>query len=201
MVSTLEKILQSKQFVFLGVFAFVWALISISIAISISPWFNWYNNALSDLGVYETGFLAALIFNQGLIVGGIFCVGFCFGLWYNLGKSTIEKIGIIIFALGGISLTLIGVFPETAPEGVHFAVSVGFFVALPLAMWTLAVKWIQKNETRLLALLSIIIPFIVIGLWIQPWVGVAIPEIVSSILTIIWALSLAYYVRCTGVFG
>jgi len=65
-----------------GVIGPIIALAFIAFAIAYSPWFNWYTNALSDLGVGE----AALIFNLGLIVGGVLTTIFAIGMMQILRK-------------------------------------------------------------------------------------------------------------------
>jgi len=49
----------------------------IALSISYSPWFSWTENALSDLGVHG---IAAILFNSGLIIGGVLAITFAIGL-------------------------------------------------------------------------------------------------------------------------
>ncbi|MHA2408292.1 MAG: DUF998 domain-containing protein [Candidatus Ranarchaeia archaeon] len=185
--------LTTNRYIWIGWIAFIWALFSIAIAIMLSPWFNWVTNALSDLGVYETNFLAALIFNQGLMVSGALMILFSVGFWNVTAQYSLEKLGIFVFAIGGVFLFLIGVFPETV-IGVHYAVSVGFFATIPISMWVFTTKWLRVKHTQVLGGLSFTLPFAVIIIWIQPWDGVAIPETLSVALYIIWLLAVTYYV-------
>ncbi len=59
----------------LGIVGIAVLLISINVAISQAPWFNWVNNALSDLGNLNRG--NAAIFNVGLLSSG-FLIALCF---------------------------------------------------------------------------------------------------------------------------
>ena len=189
----IKTIFTSKKYMWVGWLAFIWALSSVAISIVLSPWFNWFTNALSDLGVYETNYLAALIFNQGLISAGVLVILFSLGFWKNSASSPLEQIGIFVFAIGGVFLASIGIFPETV-IGVHYAVSVGFFATIPISMWIFSLKWLRTKNTQLMGAISFVFPFGVIGLWIQPWDGVAIPEILSAALFIIWILAVTYQV-------
>ena len=60
----------------------------ILIAISYSPWFKWTHNALSDLGVKG---ISALIFNNGLIFGGLLAFIFSIGLIKILSNPLLRE--------------------------------------------------------------------------------------------------------------
>jgi hypothetical protein len=61
-----------------GIISPILAFILISLAISqASSWFSWTGNALSDLGVHKE---SAVLFNSGLIIGGILSIVFAFGV-------------------------------------------------------------------------------------------------------------------------
>ena len=63
------------------VLAAIIALSAIGISLLISPWFSWESNALSDLGNYTNGTIAALVFNFGLIAAGICMLIFSLGFF------------------------------------------------------------------------------------------------------------------------
>src|SRR3990170_1527124 len=100
----------SMLFWIAGLCGIVGPIISLSfieIAIIYSPWFNWFKNALSDLGVHE----AALIFNSGLIIGGILTTIFGIGLMQIFRKQVLGFIGSFTRGLSSISLCAIGILP------------------------------------------------------------------------------------------
>jgi len=74
-----------------GVIVPVVAFSCIFIAISLSPWFSWTENALSDLGVGG----AAWVFNSGLMVGGILTMVFAVGLWAAFRKRSLGRVGAV----------------------------------------------------------------------------------------------------------
>ncbi|MEM1547135.1 MAG: DUF998 domain-containing protein, partial [Candidatus Methanomethylicia archaeon] len=59
-----------RYYIVLGVLGAVIAYPFIGISIMLSPWFNPYENALSDLGNIALNGLTAYIFNLGLILSG-----------------------------------------------------------------------------------------------------------------------------------
>ncbi len=166
------------------------ALAAIIVSISISPWFDWFDNALSDLGNYDNGIVAAIIFNAGLVVTGVLVAWFV--VWLLRRTSDVfTKVGFAIFLVSTIGLLLIGVFSENAGR-IHFFVSVLFFFSFPFAMWTIGLSWLRFPGLRWFAVLSIVEPFESFYLWwitfgrTAPWTGVAIPEILTALSAIVW---------------
>lgn len=170
-----------------GLFSIIIAYSSIIFSIAISNWFSWINNALSDLGAREP---SAIIFNSGLILSGFFL--FLFGLsLYFFFKSLLSKIGVSLFLLDSIALSMIGVFPETAGK-IHLYFSIIFFVLTPISFIFLGISLILSNSKKY-GLFTIIIAILMIITWIIPWrnigvKGVAIPEFISSLFASIWAI-------------
>lgn len=81
-----------------GIFIPVVIFTVLGVSLVSSPWFNWSQHALSDLGIEEN---TAVLFNNGMIVGGILSLIFSFGLikilsnkmgGYLLGLSSLERI-------------------------------------------------------------------------------------------------------------
>lgn len=118
----------SKQTVFVkiaglcGVTGPIISLLFVAVAIAYTSEFNWFTWALSDLGVHQ----AALIFNFGLIVGGILETMFAIGLMQILRKQFLGSVGAFTLVLSTISLCAVGVFPESAGR-IHLYVSISFF--------------------------------------------------------------------------
>ena len=156
----------------------------------LSPWFTWTGNALSDIGVYESGFIAASVFNGGLILGGLTTVllSFKFVNIYRNHWST--SIGTRVLTLAGFALMAIGIFTEKSPP-FHFIASVLFFVLIPISMWLFSIGLTQNPKTRKLGLISAFLPFISVLAWGVPYYdGVAIPEIISSMAAWFWVILL-----------
>ena len=151
-----------------GFLAPIVAYVLIFAAIMSAPWFNWFHNALSDLGGWlgvESG--SAPIFNSGLIISGV------------------------VLPLSGVFLFLIGVFPETAGR-IHYYVSVGFFVTFPIGMLIISIFYLYSREDLVLGIYGLVVFIASIIIWgVIPWkalgaTNVAIPEFTSSFIGSIW---------------
>jgi len=142
---------------------------SIGIAVSISPWFNWVNNALSDLG-HATKSPAAPVFNFGLLLTGALII-----VYSALYLSSHAKWTAYTFVFMGFSMQLVGAFNETFGL-LHFYVSVLLFAML------LVCALVYFAEKR--CYLALITPFAAI-FWVMYFQdiffqGAALPEIFSS---------------------
>jgi len=161
----------------------------ILIAISYSPWFKWTNNALSDLGVKGS---SALIFNNGLIFGGLLAFIFSIGLI----KILSNKIGAYILAIGSLALIGAGLFPITMYT-LHYIMSAIFFSSLTIGLLIIGItmKYNQfdqnmGNAAIMIALLAFITP---VTLYFSH--GIAIPEMIICFLVFLWCMS--YGVKIT----
>ena len=166
-----------------GMIALVVAFSCIFLAISLSPWFSWTANALSDLGVGE----AALVFNSGLMVGGILTMVFAAGLWMAFRERTLERVGAMLLFLDAIALFGIGLFSEAAGD-IHFYFSVAFFVLFPLALFMIGAGAIIAGSKKF-GSLTIVAGVLAALPWAFGWDGVAIPEIISALVASIWVMA------------
>ncbi len=155
---------------------------SIFFAISVAPWFEWTNNALSNLGVEG---LSAFFFNNGLILGGfiIFIFSLCL---IHLLKN---KIGAYLLLGSSISLIGIGVFPETIFL-LHYLTSVVFFILITIAMVIIGFTMLMSNSYKILgkialffSIIALMSPFTLIYLN-----GIAIPEAMVCFPAFIWCM-------------
>jgi Predicted membrane protein len=103
--------------------ALIWPWITIFLIILnilISPWFSWYKNALSDLGVHQYGFIFnSAIFTEGIINGVYF---------FFHGKNSRQRYLIVI---GSFSLSLVGVFNENF-HLLHLIFALIYFIFMPI---------------------------------------------------------------------
>jgi len=142
---------------------------SIGIAIALSPWFNWVNNALSDLG-HATKSTAAPVFNFRLLLTGVLIIIYSITYLHSHARWTSYP-----FIFMGFSMQLVGAFNETYGL-LHFYVSVLLFVLL------LVCALVYFAERR--CYLALIAPFAAI-FWAMYFQGIffrgaALPEILSS---------------------
>lgn len=175
-----------------GAIAPVFTYACILLAIESYREFNWYNNALSDLGVIPG--LTMNIFNGGLIVGGILFTIFAIGLTQFLNKNLLGRIGAWVLVIACISLICVGIFNEDI-RPIHYIVSVSLFFFMPIALWILTGSFWVKNQKKL----SIFTMAIGVAAAI-PWIleftihyapNVAIPEFISGFATSIWVIVLS----------
>lgn len=151
-------------------------------AIYLSPWFDWMENALSDLGVNG---VAAVLFNTGLILSGLLTLIFAFGLRETLRDRKSNQIGVAILMLAAVALSCIGFFPETV-KPLHFYFSVAFFVLLSISLLTIGFTVTLQPSRRGIGLFTLLLGFASAIPWIFSWKGVAIPEALSALAALIW---------------
>jgi len=179
----------------IGFFGPFIALACIIVAILLSPGFDWFVNALSDLGHYtrtDLGpykLIGAIIFNSGLILTGLLMLYYT--LWLlRRSTDTATKIGILPLVIALCFLVCIGIFSENFGD-LHYWVSVGFFLTFPFSMWLIGLGWLRFARLRWFCVLSLIIPFLSVFMWADYLNGTsiwqqAIPEIITAFSAIIW---------------
>ena len=179
----------------IGFFAPLIALATITISILLAPGFDWFLNALSDLGNYTYFFLSpyklisVIVFNSGLIVTGILML--LYAIWFfKWTKDIPTKIGIVPLFISLLFLISIGILSENFGE-IHYWVSVGFFLTFPFSMWIIGIVWLRFRNLRLFCVISIILPFLSVIMWADYLLGTsiwqqAVPEIVTAFSAIIW---------------
>lgn len=186
-----KSLSSSKLSAYCGMISPILTFVLIGLAISqASSWFSWTGNALSDLGVHEE---SAVLFNSGLIIGGILTIIFAFGVMRFYQNQTIGKNGAFFLLLAGIFLASIGIFPETAPNNIHYIVSVAFFAALPMSLLIQSVALMQTPTNRKLGIFTLAIAITAIMPWaiwipLKPYEGVAIPELISATAAATWSI-------------
>jgi hypothetical membrane protein len=183
----------------IGVVGVLLTLGSTLLSTTLSPSFAWQSNALSNLGVTTTDAgtpTTVLLFNGGLIVGGVIGAGFATASYRRL-KHRQDR---IVVALAGLSLALmglIGVFPQNMRTP-HFTVAIGFFLLLSVTLWVDGVGRIRRGH-RLRGALSVAggtANLLAWVLWIalnaNPYDGIAIPEMIGAIIFGVWLCAFAF---------
>jgi len=170
-----------------GILTPIIAFTFILLAIARYPQFSWTENALSDLGVQEGA--TAVLFNTGLIVGGILTILFATGLFNFLQENPLGRIGALVFVLDAFALTAIGVFPENV-KPIHYYASVIFFTLFPTSMLFLGTAFLRTSK-RKLGFFTFIAAIVAAIVWTIPFgKGVAIPETLSALSASMWSIVL-----------
>lgn len=212
--SILAKLTSSRLAAVCGILGPIIALTAILVAIGVSAsWFNWFDNALSDLGhPFRLGGssgtpgtnLAAPIFNIGLIACGIITLPLALRLILQRDhKSILGSIGGVLLLVSQFFLIGIGVLNEAFGD-LHFIVSVGFFVTVLLFGLIYGVTMILTPETRWFGVTAFLLAIAGAAFWVAyylslvPFSGVAIPEIVSAAAVIAWVIPLCIRLYMRG---
>ena len=173
--------LKNKKIGLLAIIGPAYALGSIALAIMLSPWFSWTNNAISDLGISDV----ALIFNISLIISGIMCMIFALGVLMTL-KHRLGKVGMLMVFMASISLIGIGAFHENIQPW-HLVFSVAFFVLLLLACMVMGYYFLKRRSSRYLGIAALAVAIIgIIGWATYQGPGVAVPEALTFVPGSVW---------------
>ncbi len=177
-----------------GILAPIVGFTCILVAIASYPAFSWTSNALSDLGVIKG--ITGLLFNFGLCATGLLALSFALlGLFVYIGKTWVGEFGATVFAAASLALVAIGVFNENY-AGIHYAVSVAFFVLMPISMFITACAFSLAHRGQI-AIFTVLTGVVAALPWILLFAfhyvpNVAIPEFVSGLIVSAWTIILGY---------
>lgn len=179
-----------------GVAVPVWTLGTILLATLLSPSFSWTVNALSNLGAQTdvSTPLTIIVFNGGLITGGVAGVAFAVALWLGSGH-VLERIGAVVYAVAVLAMAGVGVFPQD--RALHFPMAAGFYLLFTVAFWAYGAGNVLVGE-RTRGWVTVLLGVAHLAMWVG-WVqvvglaggGLAIPEIVGALLFGGWTVAAA----------
>ncbi len=173
-----------------GVAAALAAYPFILASIVLSPWFNVYNDALSDLGNTASNGQVGYVYDAGLVVAGAMVSSFALLVSRRM-RDRRTLVWTLPLLVASVDLALVGIFSENTGH-IHGDVSEVFFLMIVVTMLAYSyVSWpLGSPRTGAVALvfgiLSAIIWFVT---W--PWAGVAIQESVTSGMTAVWLVLVA----------
>jgi hypothetical membrane protein len=162
-------------------------LIFISVYFSYYTGFSWVKDSLSDFG------LVSHFFNFSLIVSGI-----ALGVFTLLVIDREHSRGLcrLFLLFSSIFLTFIGIF--TKEYLIHFVFAILFFATFPSGLFFLG-RNLQKDNyelgiaTKSVGLILMFIWLLFFGIWLFVFkFGLAIPEIVSLSVCMIWVFYFIY---------
>jgi hypothetical membrane protein len=174
--------MNQRVYAVLGFISPLLAYLTIAVSISLSPWFSWRNNALSDLGHSVKSDVAG-IFNFGLFLTGFLLVIYGITVFKQHAKYT--SMGLIGSCL---LLQLVATFDEV--YGVlHYEVSVLFFTVMGFT----SLIYAKEGKSILAVMACIIGVFSWLIFWVDVFaIGIAVPEIISTIAVVSWIMQSAY---------
>lgn len=179
-----------KHYRLIGILGAVLAYPFIAISIILTPWFNFYDNALSDLGNIAWNAPIAHVYNAGLILSGFLVALFALltslkhRLWSYLSWS-------ILLMLTGLDLALIGVFPEDAGR-IHGVVSIIFFTMMIIVMLVYGLCSLTvKNYFAGVLSIALSVASAIVWMVKWGWRGVAVQETLTSLMATIWLLTVS----------
>lgn len=174
--------MDKRKWTLFGMIGPLAAYFFIGVSIILSPWFSWWSNALSDLGHSVDSDVASL-YNFGLLLAGFFIIVYSITAFRDHAKYTSYCL-----LMSAFILQLVATFDEVYGP-LHVRVSILFFVSLGFASIVYAVE-----RKSILALVAFVIG---LGSWILYSAGiysagVAVPEIISSTVTVLWIMLSAF---------
>jgi len=181
-----------KSIFWLGNFGALFSILLILISALISPKFSWTNNYLSDIGAKSFGFIPYLLFSIGLIIGGIIFIIYFLLTAIEYKKHKIIFSAHVIFIVSSLSMSMIAIFPEGSPYGLHYIFSLIFFFLFPIGMLLTGIvinEYLKRfaQGTFMLSSISILLD---ISLLLR--IEKAMGEMLISIIFAIWFIFYNY---------
>jgi len=172
-------------------------------SVALSPWFNFYNNELSDLGNTDSNGSVGFAFDAGLGAAGVLMFAFAALISYKTRDRRV-LLWTIPLAMTAAVLAMVGVFPENFPGSVHRVVSGVLFlmIAITLLSYSSYSPSLGSRLARSVALVfGLLTAFVWITTWpwsgvvnqwsVWPWDGVAIQESLTAAMLSTWLIIVA----------
>lgn len=164
-----------------------------------SPSFAWTGNALSDLGQPGTAVatpVTTLLFDGGLVLGGVVGLAFTYTLW-RAGENAVERLAVLPFAVALVGMAGVGAFPSSRP--LHAPAALTLYLGSMVAMAVYALGNVLAGARgRGAVTLGLVLAHVGVWWW---WAsggsltrgGLAIPEIVGAALFSAWVVWTAHW--------
>lgn len=162
---------------------------SSSLAIALSPTFDWTASALSDLGA--VGVAKAWLFNGGLILSAIFLLAFSYGV-FATSVHRVERLGALLVSLAYALTILVGVFPYPTP--LHDPIALAQFLLIPVALLLYGTGNVRRGAPRLgavtivLGIAALAGNVVLLAVAAAGPSGYALPELAIIVPFDLWAL-------------
>ena len=172
-------------------------------AIGLSPWFNFYNTSLSELGNTLSNGMLGFGFDAVLGLAGLLMFAFAALISYRTRDHKV-LVWTVPLAVTAADLAMVGVFPENFPGSVHRLVSGVLFLMIAITMlsygflsWSLG----SPRGGSIPLAFGLLTAFIWVTTWpwsgvvnqwsVWPWGGVAIQESLTAGMLTTWLVMVA----------
>jgi len=170
--------MDERKYALFGIIGPVVAFLFMAISITLSPWFSWWENALSDLGHAVTSDVAS-VYNFGLLLAGFFIIIYSTTAFRNHAKYTSY-----FLLASALLLQLVAAFDEVYVF-LHVLVSMLLFISFGIASIVYAVE--RKCGLALVAFMVGLVSWALYLAGIYK-AGIAVPETISSLATVSWVI-------------
>ena len=168
---------KERFYALFGVLGPLMVYLSIAVSLTVSPWFNWETNALSDLGHAVTS-NAASMFNLGLLLAGFFLMLYTLTVFKKHAKYSSVCLLVSTFLV-----QLLAVFNEAYGQ-LHYMLAVPHFVMLSIT--TIVYTLEKRSKLAFTTFLIVMFSWLLYTMNIFN-IGVAVPETISK-LVILWIM-------------
>lgn len=169
-----------KKFLWVGIFAIIFAWFVIGLCWALNPWFAFTEDAFSDFGGMEA--CCPELYNYGLIITGVLIVLYGSAICL-IGEDKLEVVGASYLSLAGVFLALIGIFPSgTKP---HTFVSSWFFLQIYIAFIVLSAGMMRRKliyGLEVLIISSLAVPVAILAEILWGWPSAAVLEAYGIII-------------------
>jgi hypothetical membrane protein len=172
-------------------------IVLIFIDIGISPYFSWYKNSLSSLGIHKYYY----IFDSAVIIGGAAVFAFAVMLYKSISIKFLST-GFIM--AGSASLFLIGIFNESYGN-IHLGIAIIYFIATPIGILLFSLYRIRRFLSYygffagIASLATIILGIIALFGYIHINMGLSVTEMIEAIILGSWSSVLGIYLAYRGI--
>lgn len=161
---------------------------AVLLAALLSPRFSWTADAVSQLGA--PGAAVPWVLNGGLVASGLVSLPFARAVWRD-GAHPVQRLGAAAFALAMASLALVGLFPVGTDA--HAPAAIAYFGLATVTLWVHGTGTVLAGAPRR-GLAAIWLGIVHVLSWVawaaglRPGPGLAVPEMVGSVLFFAWVL-------------